>query len=88
MTDILPLLWQSRDHCLYAIFLLRGMFNRNDLILDGQLLFSLHRKICPEVNIFSFYRLTGHKTNSGEGFLHGKNQFRSGKGHCYYGWTA
>ena len=85
MAGALHGLWQSHNHRLHAIFLLHGMFNGNDPILDGQLLFSLHGKIRPEVNIFSFYRLTGHETDSGEGFLNGENQFCSGEPHCCYG---
>ena len=88
MTGTWHWLWQSHDHRLHVIFLLHHMFNGNNPILDGQLLFTLHRKIRPEVNIFAFYRLTGHETDSREGFLNGEKQFRGGKRHCCYGWIA
>ena len=50
------------------------VFNGDDSILHRELLFSLHGKIRPQVNVFAFDRLTGHETNLGKCFLYGKNQ--------------
>jgi len=71
-------LWQSYDNRLHIVFLLHAVFDCNDPILHSELLLSLHGKICPQVNVFSFDRLTGHETNLREFFLYGQNQFCSG----------
>ena len=69
------LLGVEPDHRLHVVFLLHAVFDGDDPILHSELLLSLHGKIRPQVNVFSFDRLTGHETHVGEFFLYGQNQF-------------
>ena len=48
---------------------------------DSKRHISLHGKIRPQVNVFTFDRLTGHETHVGGFMLYGQNQFCRGETH-------